>query len=352
MVVRERASEIAGWGALDTIVISRKPLSTSDIARARGIIKEAGLDTLYLPGDPVTNAFGEMLHAPDPQVFWSNYRYDVSPVTDDRPFFFYTVQPRDLWEFLASANSQSADYKVNRAVPLLFGLMVVSVFATLLVMTLPRFLLGSRLPKQKGVFAFLIYFICLGAGYILIQMALIQKFMLLLGRPSYALIVIVFSMLVASGAGSYCSRSIIGEDDKRLRVLLIAIAVAVAILAFSIPTLVSIAATWVLPIRMFVTCLAIAPVAFLMGMPFPSGLRRLDRLHPPSLRWAWSLNAAASVLGSVSAVIFAIYFGLRATLLVGGGLYLLALLLVSITRAPSPSDKSVTDSASPLPARA
>jgi hypothetical protein len=93
------------------------------------------------------------------------------------------VQPRDLWGYIANANAASADYKINRAVPLLFGLIAVSLAATALTLLLPRFLLGARLPKQKGVIAFLWYFLCLGAGYILIQVALIQKFVLLLGHP-------------------------------------------------------------------------------------------------------------------------------------------------------------------------
>ncbi len=82
---------------------------------------------------------------------------------------------------------------------------------------------------------------------------------------------------------------------------------------------------------MLITVLAIAPAAFLMGMPFPSGLRRLEDRHPPSVRWAWSLNAAASVLGSAGAIFLAIYIGLRATLLVGGALYLCALVVILVT---------------------
>ena len=82
---------------------------------------------------------------------------------------------------------------------------------------------------------------------------------------------------------------------------------------------------------MILTTLAVAPAAFLMGMPFPSGLRRLEQRHAPSVRWAWSLNAAASVLGSASAIFLAIYIGLRATLLVGAGLYLCALLVILAT---------------------
>ena len=181
MVIREDTAKIKGWGALDTVLVSRKPFSDADVAHARQVIAEAHMDEIYLPGDTPKNAFGQLLMSSDPVAFWRDYPFDVSPVNDDRPFFFYTVQPRDLWDYIATANRSSADFKVNRAVPLLFGLMAVSICATILILILPRLLLGTSLPKQKGVVAFLWYFICLGAGYILIQVALIQKFVLLLG---------------------------------------------------------------------------------------------------------------------------------------------------------------------------
>jgi hypothetical protein len=331
IVVREKAEDLNGWGALDTILISRKPFAAADIERTRQVAAEKGMDLLYAPGAAVTNAFGEMLTSADPRAFSSRYAYDVSPVFDDRPFFFYTVQPRDLWDYLRNANQSSADYKVNRAVPLLFGLMALCVVATGLVMVLPRVVLGTRLPKQKGILTFLTYFLCLGAGYILIQMALIQKFMLLLGQPTRALTVIVFSMLVASGLGSWASRRVVGDADRRLMKVLAGVAALIAALALLSPPLVRTAATWPMVARMVLTVVMIAPVAFFMGMPFPSGLRRLEQRHAPSLRWAWSLNAAASVLGSVGSVVLAIYLGLSATLLTGGALYLVAMLVILVT---------------------
>ncbi len=85
---------------------------------------------------------------------------------------------------------------------------------------------------------------------------------------------------------------------------------------------------------MFLTAVLIFPAGFVMGMPFPTGLARLERWHKPSVRWAWSLNAAASVLGSAGALVCAIYMGLVETLLLGGLLYLGA--LVAVRRAPVP----------------
>jgi hypothetical protein len=332
MVVREDTAKLQGWGALDTVLISRKPFSAADVAHARQIISEGHMDEIYLPGDAPKNPFGQLLTTSDRAAFLREYPFDVGPVGDDRPFFFYTVQPRDLWNYLFHANRGSADFKVNGAVPLLFGLLAVSLCAMALILLLPRFLLGARLPKQKGVITFLWYFICLGAGYILIQVALIQKFVLLLGHPTYALVVIVFSMLVASGAGSYFSHRLVADNDSRLARFLIAIAVLIAALAFGARPLSESAATWPLPAKMLITVLAIAPAAFLMGIPFPSGLRRLEQRHPPSVRWAWSLNAASSVLGSVGAIFLAIYIGLRATLLIGGALYLCALVIIVATK--------------------
>ncbi len=278
------------------------------------------------------NPFGRLLHAADRDAFFEQYPFNVTPVSDDRPFFFYTVQPRDILGFLKHADTENADFKINRAVPLLFNLMLVSILATGLILLLPPLVLRSRLPDQRGVIGFLWYFLCLGAGYILIQVALIQKFVLLLGHPTYALTVIVFSMLVASGAGSFFSRRWVAGDDARLMRVLGAIFVFVALLAFGAPSLDQFAAGWPLLAKMAVTALAIAPAAFLMGMPFPSGLLRLERHHAPSVRWAWSLNAAASVLGSAGAIVLAIYLGLRATLLIGGALYLVALAVVAMNR--------------------
>ena len=333
IAVRDDATKINGWGAQDTVLISRKPFSAGDLDNARRLASESGMDVVYLPGARNDNAFGKLLSASDPAAFWNSYEYDVSPVGDDRPFFFYTVQPRDLWNFVSNANQQSADYKINRAVPLLFGLMGLSILVTALILLLPRILLGTRLPRQKDVMTFLWYFLCLGAGYILVQVALIQKFVLLLGHPTYALTVIVFSMLVASGVGSYLSGRLIAGKDKRLMLILAAVAVVVGILAFVAAPLVTAAASWPLQAKLAITTLAVAPAAFLMGMPFPSGLRRLEQRHAPSVRWAWSLNAAASVLGSAAAIFLAIYIGLRSTLLVGGGLYVVALAVILATRA-------------------
>jgi predicted MFS family arabinose efflux permease len=328
VVVRENAQNLAGWGAQDTVIVFRKPISDADLARVRSALAETKLQPVYIPDDLPANEFGRLLRSDDPETFRAEYAFDISPVDDDRPFFFYTVQPRDLLNFLTQS-ARAADYKINRAVPLLFELLGVSLLATIVVLALPPLLLGSRLKAEHGVRSFLLYFIFIGAGYVLIQVALIQKFVLFLGHPTYALTVIIFSMLISSGVGSYFSRRLVGKgSDFRLGTVLIAVAAAVCALAFLAAPISESGMGWPLALKIVVTVALVAPAGFLMGMPFPIGLARLGALYPRAVRWAWALNAAASVLGSAAAIFFAIYLGLRATVLLGAVLYLGALAVV------------------------
>jgi SAM-dependent methyltransferase len=341
MVVREgSATDLARWGATDTVLISRSAFGDSDVARLRADMQYGRFRPLYLPDETVPNAFTSLIRSRDPSAFERGYRYDVSSVDDNRPFFFYTVQPRDVWSFIEHASRLSADYNVNRAVPLIFGLFIVSLLATGIMLMLPRLLLGSRLPSDKGTLRFLWYFIFIGAGYILIQVALVQKFVLFLGHPTYALTVIIFSMLMSSGLGSYFSQRIAASSDGRLGRVLALVAVLVAVLAVSVSPLLGAGVGLPLPVKFVISVLLIAPPGFLMGVPFPTGLRRLEDLHKPSVRWAWSLNAAASVLGSVAAIVLAIYLGLRETLLTGGAMYLCALATLRVSRRAIPRERA------------
>jgi hypothetical protein len=348
MVVREDAEKLNKWGAQDTVVIFRKPVSSVDISRALGASGGGGgsLQRVYLPGEKLDNPFAQFLLSADPEKFLADYQFDVSPVDDDRPFFFYTVQTRDLMRYLR-APGNAADSKINLALPLLIELVGVSVLATVVILALPPLLLRARLPMEKGLRGFLLYFVCLGAGYIMIQVALIQKFILFLGHPTYALTVIVFSMLVWSGLGSFYSRRLIrGAHRSRLIITLIGVAAAVSVIAFAASPISEFGVGWPLQAKILVTVCLIAPAAFLMGIPFPTGLTWLETLFPQAVRWAWALNAASSVLGSACAIFLAIHIGLRATVLVGAGLYLCALSVVWLQKstveiAPAPVEARV-----------
>jgi hypothetical protein len=323
-------SALEGFGAVDTVIISRKPLSDADAAMARAAFTAAHMTALYVPGDSANNEFGQLLLAKDPLAYERNYRFDITPVSDDRPFFFYTVQPRDVARFLL-ANRNAGDVKVNVAVPNLFAALVVSAAAVAVILVLPPALLGTKLPRERSVRAFLLYFLAIGAGYILIEVALIQKFVLFLGHPTYALTVVIFSMLVSSGLGSFLSRQLVDDRNDRLMAVLAVAAALVALLAMIVQPVLSAGVGLPLTVKMIATVLMIAPAGFVMGIPFPTGLRLLEKNQPTSVRWAWSLNAAASVLGSVGALVLALYLGLVETMLIGGGLYLCALAVIVVT---------------------
>jgi hypothetical protein len=155
-------------------------------------------------------------------------------------------------------------------------------------------------------------------------------------------------MLVSSGLGSYFSRRVLADDEGRLFRALALIAVLVALLAAIVTPLLAAGVGLPRELKFAITVLLISPAGFFMGMPFPAGLQRLEAWHKPSVRWAWSLNAAASVLGSVGALVCAIYLGLVQTLLAGGLLYVVALAVVM--RTSKSREKSVFHPVSVAPA--
>src|SRR5207244_2935824 len=205
--------------------------SQGDINRARQAIEDGGLQAVYYPGLEIQNQFHDLLRSPNPDQYERGYTFDITPVSDNRPFFFYTVQPRDLWDFMKTAAPDTADYKINKAVPLLFRLLAISIAATVLIMVAPPLVLGTRLPQQRGVRGFLLFFLFIGAGYILIEVGLIQKFVLFLGYPTAALTVVIFAMLVSSSLGAAASRAALSQDEGRLIKALGCVAILAALLA-------------------------------------------------------------------------------------------------------------------------
>lgn len=324
IVAREGSGQIQGWGATDTVILSRKPMSGAFVQQAIAAMKESNMEQVYYPSTTRITPFQQLLTTVDREAFFANYQYNVTPVNDNRPFFFYTVQPRDILNFLTITSQESADYKINRAVPMLFGVLFVSVVATLVTLLMPPLVLGQRLPQSRSLRLFLLYFVCLGAGYIMIQVSLIQKFVLLLGHPTYALTVIIFSMLISSGLGSFYCKRIVKNNPERLRIVLLLIVILVPVLGYFAGLVSDIGPAWPIAIKMLITVLVIAPLGFLMGIPFPTGLATLEGWDSSAVRWGWSMNAASSVLGSAMAIFFAIYLGLYQTLVLGGLLYLVA----------------------------
>jgi spermidine synthase len=289
------------------------------------------LHVLYLPATAdqpgmAQPAFAELIRGQDPRAFSESYRYDVSPVTDNAPFFFFTLKPEQVFR---GSDEGGIDWKVNLGIAILGIVLLVSVAAVIVFLVLP---LGLSPETRSGRSLRVLYFVAIGLGYIMVEIAFIQRFVLFLGYPTYALTVVVFLMLLASGAGSLVSRRWLSEPT-RVYLPLVVIVAALLIYVFALPRWLEALIGVPFAAKLMISALLLAPLAFAMGMPFPSGLRALSAPSGSSdkhgaVEWAWGMNAAASVLASVLAIVVAIRFGLTATLACGAASYGLALLFL------------------------
>ncbi len=270
------------------------------------------------PLPPAAAAFRDLIESNDPVGFARNYAYNVSPVSDSAPFFFFTLKTRHVIENILAGTGRGMDWRINLGVVVLGMLLIISIVAVLAFLILPLALHRHRQYAPKTGIVALLYFIAVGFGFILVEISLIQRFVLFLGHPTYALTVVVFLLLLSSGAGSVAARSRIGSGSKILPLLGLISSIIVIDVAL-LPWLLSAAIGLPFIIKLLLSGIVLAPLGFLMGMPFPTGLRLVN-----TVEWAWALNAAASVLGSVMAMIIAIHFGLTVTLLCAAAAYLLA----------------------------
>ncbi len=348
----ERNFIVASQGSLDedgipVVVLAKKSAFTAgeEEAVAAHLDQYPQLEPLYLPfGPPPTNpgqnSFSDLIASNDPYAFARAYAYNVAPVTDNAPFFFFTLKAGQI---LGEKGLRGGiDWKVNLGVLVLLLVLAISVVAVLAFLVLPL-ALNSRIRNGRHSPVTLLYFVAVGLGYILVEIAFIQRFVLFLGHPTYALTVVIFLLMVSSGAGSLFSRQWQPRGGLRwipLVAVIVTLFAAVAFLPDSLSALVGMDFKY----RVLASGVLLIPLGFVMGMPFPTGLRMLAaRLAPEfstvngasdnAVEWAWAMNAAASVLGSVLAMVIAIQFGLSITLACGAGAYLLALILIPALRA-------------------
>jgi spermidine synthase len=277
------------------------------------------LHALYLPSAPADGPFRTLIQSGDPYGFSDRYEFNVRPVTDDAPFFFFTMK---LQQMARGDLKSGIDWKVNVGVAVLGMVLLVSIVAVVAFLVLPLWLARSAAPVLAGTTG-ISYFVALGLGYILVEIAFIQRFVLFLGHPTYALTVVVFLMLLTSGLGSLTSRRLL-SDLRMVRVPLQLITAAILIYLAALPRILSGLVGQAFWLKLLLSAALLAPLGFAMGMPFPTGLRVLHAAGGKAVEWAWAMNAAASVLGSVLAMAIAIQWGLQTTLLCGAGCYFLA----------------------------
>jgi spermidine synthase len=325
---------IVRYDRVATFLLKRTPFTADEIERLQTRSRELGFTVLYAPGleapviaeEPVemvrsgTSAadYRRLILAEDREAFIDRYPLDIRPTTDDRPFFFHTTRLADQFE-VAFGRSMLFGNGLS-ALLTLFGISAVLV---LLFIVGPLFLGGER--PGPGWAGWLAYFGALGAGFMLLEVALLQRFVLLLGHPVYSLTVTLFSLLLGTGIGSLISRRVPDSGVTQVTTRAIAAIVAVAVAApFALPWLIDMAIPWSLPLRIAAAVGVLVPLGVLLGMPLPGGMRLLSAGRPEIVPWGWGINGAFSVIGATLAVFIAMNWGFSVTLVAAAIVYLAA----------------------------
>lgn len=234
---------------------------------------------------------------------------DVTPATDDRPFFYFTDKSYGL---------------------ILIGAIGLITLLTLIFIIMP-IARHTRMDFKGENIIFLIFFLAIGIGYILIEATLIQKFILFLGRPSYAFQVVLFTMLIFSGLGSMATGVLIKNEDRLTKPLILLLGLTffiILIYSFSVQGFIHrFIHLEVLP-KIISTIALISIPAFIMGMPFPLGLRLVSRHDSPKVIWMYGVNSSGSVLASILGMYMALLHGFSKSLFLGGLMYAAALIAV------------------------
>jgi hypothetical protein len=341
--------------------LKKSPFTAAETARLRSVASELGFDVLYAPDaigadaaggaaaseaqftvpakDVVvdgasTGDYARLILAADRKQFYDSYRSDIRPTTDNRPFFFHTTKLEHQFD-VAFGKSML----FGNGLSALLTLLGISAALVALFVIGPLLLTSRGTAASGGSLAWLAYFGALGAGFMLIEVSVLQRFVLLLGHPVYSLTVTLFSLLLGTGLGAAWSRRF--DADRLPRTGAIAIA-TVALLALAVIAVMTPIVSWAIPLpraaRMGIAVAMLVPLGVALGIPMPTGLRLLAKETPQMIPWAWGMNGALSVLGATMAIFIAMNWGFRITLLAASATYLVGLAaFLSATKAALPS---------------
>jgi hypothetical protein len=350
-MLRERGHEpgsrlalIRGWQT-STLLLGQRPLSATDIARMRSFCEERGFDPAWFPGiradevnrhhrvaRPWLHEGAVALLGREAKDFLADYKFHVAPATDERPFYFHFFRWRLLPE-LTALRGLGGLTLLDTGYLVLAATLVLALPLSVLLILAPLAAFGGARPAP-GRLRPAIYFLCLGLAFLFVEIACMQRYGLFIGHPLFAAAAILVGFLVFAGAGS-----LVAEKMRHWpRAVNWAVAGIVALLVVQTvllpppPGLVESVAG-----RVAATLLLIAPLAFLMGMPFPLGLARLATEAPPYIPWAWGINGCASVLSALLAALLSVHLGYSAVLLLAATLYAVAVLA---WRTPSRGDRA------------
>lgn len=261
-------------------------------------------DPFHVADNPYSEWIGRWRRAPDAPEFWAALGELLAPAHDDRPFFFVPIH---------------AGASFARGIG---GLLI----PTLLFIVAPLFAFRRRGLAIAGAAPLAVYFACLGIAFIAIEVVLLQKLVLLLGHPALSFAVALASLLVTTGLGSLVSGRVSTRPLRTIGIGVAGVAVYVGLLEWSMPPLTDALLREPLAVRIVCLSTGLAPLGILMGLLLPSGIRLLPDRARDFIPWAWGINASASVIGTLLALLLAIELGFSALARLAAGIYVVAAL--------------------------
>jgi hypothetical protein len=349
----QAACESRGWAAaprlaivqndqVATFMLKRTPFTGEELTTLRETAERLGFKVLYAPsgaepassaadwrpdsaGEPqADNDYARLVRVPDRARFFREFPQDIRPTTDDRPFFFHTTKLGDQFE-VAFGRSML----FGNGLSALLTLMGISAALVVLFVVGPLMLAGGSRPP--GWPMWLAYFAALGGGFMLLEVAVLQRFVLLLGHPVYSLTVTLFSLLLGTGLGAAVSRRFPDAALPRAASIALAAIVLIGILFVAVVTpILGWAIPFSRPLRILLAVALILPIGMILGVPMPAGIRLLGARSPELLTWAWGMNGAFSVVGATLAIFIAMNWGFQTTLFTSAGAYAAALLSLRV----------------------
>jgi hypothetical protein len=335
MLVRRMGVSVEDDGpeGIGTILVSPSAFSVDDVATIRRVSDDLGFEIMLSPDFARTETFSSIAASKQLNRFAEDYPFDISPPTDDRPFFFQMLRLRDV----VRPHFESSGWRTNAfAVFILATILATVVLLTGLCIVLPLWL-TTRKETLRGASPLFVYFMGIGFGFMLVEMAMMQRLNLFLGHPVYGATVVLCSMLLFSGIGSYLSHLVVVSPSAsrpaapRCLAALICVVVASAVVT---PSIFSIFISYAAPVRIAVAAITIAPVAIFMGMAFPLGMRVAATRSASLLPWLWGINGATSVCASVLAIVVSLCWSISTALYVGACCYAVALAAFLYVRSP------------------
>lgn len=315
-------------GLMGVTLVRNEPFTVAEARELSSFAWEQGFGAAYEPYTPRESPFDRLLRCGDRAArdrFLDGYRFDVSPCFDDRPFFFNYFK----WSNLGQAGFAEAPHVYFEEFPLghvilLAGVVQILLLAALLILW-PLRRLGPRGDVRGLRLPTVAWFGALGLGFMLLEVALMQKLTVFLGHPVYAISLVLATLLVATGAGSLLSARL-PADRRTIRRLAVAVPAWLLLTVLVLPPVTELGLGLAEPLRLAIAVCLVAPMGVLLGCPFPLGLRLLAARAPGMVPWAFGINAFASVLGGLLAVLIAMEIGLQRVMLLATAVYLLGIL--------------------------